>query len=345
MLNLVYILISMYVKLNCLFTITTQDGKELKFDAVHHVEIDNSIDKIGSSAKIAIPTSARIKSDLENSVTSAQTAKMFKKGDKINIKLGYDDDLKEEFDGFIYKINLTTPLEIECEGHEFLLRENVPTKTFTSTTLRDVVEYIIDGKNKNIELDGDIPKVDMTSYPIPANLTRLEALQQLKERYGVTLYFNKNKLYAGLDFIKYQGNVKYSLGENTPKSDELKYQYADDVKLKVKAIQINKDNTKLEAEVGDKDGQHRTLYFYNAKSKEELKKLAKTEMLKWKFDGYVGKITTFLQPYSSPGMTAEIIDKVYSERDGKYEIRSVKVEFGTSGGRRYVEIGKTVSNG
>jgi len=343
MLNLVYILISMYVKLNCLVTINTQDNKTVRFDAVHQCEIEKSIDKIGSSVKIKIPTSARLVNNLENRTETAQTAKVFKRGDKINIQLGYDDNLKEEFNGFIYKINLTTPLEIECEGYEFLLRDNVPQKTFASTNLIEVVKYIVEGKE--IDLDGEIPDIKMTNYVIPANLTRLEALQQIKERYGVTIYFVNNKIVAGLDFIKYFGSVKYSLGENTPKSDELKYQYADDVKLKVKAIQINKDNTKIEAEVGDKNGQHRTLYFYNAKSKQELEKLAMAEMQKWKFSGYTGKITTFLEPYSMPGMTAEIIDRVYSERDGKYEIRSVKVDFGTSGARRMVEIGKTVSDG
>jgi hypothetical protein len=331
----------MYVKLNCFVTIATQDGKTIKFDAVNNIEIEKSIDKISSLAKIKIPTSARLKYEDPDKTESIQTEKMFKKGDKINIQLGYDDRLQEEYDGFIYKINYTTPLEIECEGHEFLLRDELPTKTFPSTTLKEVLQYII--KDKKITLDGDIPAVNMVNYVIPAKLTRLDALQQVKERYGLTIFFVNNTLYAGLDFVKYKGTVVYSLGVNTPKVDELKFQYADDVKLKVKAIQINKNNTKLEAEIGDKNGEQRTLYFYTAKSTEDLKKLAENEMQKYKYTGYTGKITAFLEPYVTCGMVAEIRDIKYKERSGKYEIRSVFTTFGTSGARRQVEIGKTVS--
>ena len=341
MLNLVYILVSMYVKLNCFVTITTQEGKTIKFDAVNNVEINKSIDRIESIAKIKIPTSARMQFEGTDLTESVQTEKVFKRGDKINIQLGYDDRLQEEFDGFVYKLNLATPLEIECEGHEYLLRDDLPTKTFATTNLREVLQYIIDGKD--IKLDGDIPTVNMVNYVIPAKLTRLEALQQVKERYGLTIFFNKNILYAGLDFVKYKGNVVYSLGVNTPKVDELRFQYAEDVKLKVKAIQINKDNTKYEAEIGDKNGEQRTLYFFTAKGIEDLKKLAETEINKYKYTGYTGKITAFLEPYAAPGMVADIRDIKYAERGGKYEIRSVVVTFGTSGARRQVEIGKTVS--
>ena len=150
---------------------------------------------------------------------------------------------------------------------------------------------------------------------------------------------------AGLDFVRYEGNAIYSLGVNTPKADELRYQYAEDVKMKVKAVQVNKDNTKLEAEIGDKDGAVRTLFFYTAKNIEDLKKLAETEIKKYKYTGYAGKITTFLQPFALPGMVAEIRDIKYAERQGRYEIRSTQVSLGTSGGRRVVEIGKTVSDG
>ena len=334
----------MYVKLKCLFTITTQGGKTIKFTAVNAVEIEKSIDKIGSTAKIKIPTSARLIYKDNTRTDSVQVAKYFNKGDKINIQLGYDDRMNEEFEGFISNLNLTTPLEIECSGYEYLLRDNIPTKTFADTNLMDLLCYITELEgNDTIILDADIPAVEMKNYVIPANLTRFAALQQIKERYGLTLYFLKNTLYAGLDFIKYQGNVKYSLGYNTPKADELKYQIADDVKLKIKATQINKDNTRFETETGDATGEQRTLFFYTAKTKEDLVKLAEAEIKKYKFDGYVGKITTLLEPFAMPGMTAEIISEKYEERAGKYEIRAVVTSFSTSGAKRSVEIGKTVS--
>lgn len=330
----------MYYKLNCLVTITTKDNQVIKFNSLNNVEIENSIDKIGSTAKIKIPTSARLMY-ADNKTVSVQTNKQFSRGDKIKIELGYNDNLVEEFQGYIYKLNLTTPLEIECEGYEFLLRDKIKTKTFALTTLKEVLNYIIEGKN--LSLDGNIPNIELKPFVIPANLTRLDVLQQLKEKYFSTIFFDKDKVYIGLDFIKYKGTVKYKIGYNTIKQDELKYQYAEDVELRVKAISINKNNTKIEAEIGDKDGESRTLYFYNIKSKADLKKVAQAEINKYKFTGYTGKITTFLEPFAIPGMIANIVDDKYTERSGKYEIRSVNVTFGTNGARRIIEIGKTVS--
>jgi hypothetical protein len=330
----------MYYKLKAHITINTTAGKTINFFAVNNVEIDKSIDKIESIAKVRIPTSARLShKDLETE--SVQTASVFNRGDKINIKLAYNDNFTEEFEGFISRINFTTPLEIECEGYEFLLRDEIPTKTFASTNLKEVLHYVISGND--LELAGDIPEVNMTDYIIPADITGLEALRQLKESYGLTIFLNKNVVYAGLDFVRYSGDVKYSLGVNTQRTDELKYQRAEDVKLKVKAVFISKDNTRYEIEVGDKNGELRTRFFYDIKSQSDLKKLAEAEIQKYKYTGYTGKITTFLEPFSCPGMVAEIIDIKYPERNGKYEIRSVTTSFGTSGARRTVEIGKTLS--
>lgn len=330
----------MYVRLNCFVIVNTQEGTVVRFDALNQVDILRTIDKVESTATIKIPTSARLvyKGD---KAASAQTAKQFVRGDKIRIQLAYDDRFHNEFDGFISKINLTTPLEIECMGYEYLLLDSIKTKTFATTSLRELLYYIIG--DKDINLDADIPSVEMKNYVIPANLTGLDALNQIKERYGLTIYFIGNTLYAGLDFVKYQGIVKYSLGVNTVKANELKFQHEDDVRLKVKAIQINKDNTKLEAEIGDPKGESRTLYFYTAKSVDDLKKLASVEIKKYKFSGYVGKITTWLEPYAMPGMIAKITDQTYGDRGGSYEIRSVAVKFGLGGATRIVEIGKTVT--
>ncbi len=324
----------MEVKLNCKVTIE-QSAKTLSFTALNHCEIEKSIYILGSKAKIKIPASARL--IIQGRPTdSVQTAKQFARGDKISICLGYNDDLQEEFNGFIYRINYITPLEIECEGYEFLLRSALDKKTWASTNLKQVVEYICNVKG--ITLSDKVPDVQMTNYVIPTGKSRLEALQELKEKYGLTAYFVDNCLYIGLAYTPDLGSVKYTIGVNTIKDDQLKYRYGDDVQLKIKAIGINKDNTKLEAEVGDHDGQLRTLFFYNITSKEALKKLANQEIQKYKYSGYEGKITGFLQPYCQPGMKVILSDPKYSEKSGTFYIISTRVEFGRSGARRIVEI-------
>ena len=67
--------------------------------------------------------------------------------------------------------------------------------------------------------------------------------------------------------------------------------------------------------------------------------LAQEELKRYSFDGYRGKIETFLFPYALPGMVAQLEDEVYRERSGSYYIESVDVSFGMGGARRNVEIG------
>ena len=119
----------------------------------------------------------------------------------------------------------------------------------------------------------------------------------------------------------------------------MKYQLANDVKLKVKAICYYKDGTKIEGEIGEEGGETKTLYYYDVKDAKELKTLAGEELKRYSFDGYRGKIETFLFPFSLPGMVAELDDPVYQERNGTYFIESTEVSFSTQGARRTVELG------
>lgn len=326
----------MYLVLQGHIEITDKNSRSIHFYSFNSIEIERDIFKINSTCKIKIPTSARLKYKGKIQEEKVQSAKEFQRGDRIKVWLGYNGELKEEFSGFITRINYTTPLEIECEGYEFLLRSSCETKTWMKTTLKEVVKYLIQGTE--IKLCENIPAVEFDKLIIPANATRLGMLQEIKTKYGLVACFNADNLYVGLAYGQDFGKVKYSLGWNTIKDNELKYRNADDVRLKVKAICIKKDNTKIEAEIGDKDGSLRTLHFYNITGKAELERIAKEEIQKYKYSGYEGKITTFLVPFVCPGMKAVVDDPKYEERKGTYYVTSVKVRADTGGGRRTVQF-------
>jgi hypothetical protein len=325
-----------YFKLKGQIEITKKDGKRVVFNVFNSVEIERDIFKINSSCKIKIPTSARLVYGDKERYESVQTATQFERGDKVSVWLGYDDDLRLEFDGFIFRVNYKTPLEIECEGYEFLLRSPCKTKTWANTTMKEVLEYITE--DTEITLSEIVPDVPFTKFIIPADTTRLGVLQAIKGNYGMTVFFTGSELYAGLAYAIDKGVVKYRLGWNTLKDSELKYRNADDVSLKIKAVWIKPDNTKIEAEVGDPSGSVRTLFFYNVENVDALKIMATEEIKKYKYSGYEGKITTFLQPFAEPGMKGELIDPKYSERDGTYYITKTVVRVGTSGGRRTIDF-------
>lgn len=326
----------MYVRLTGHFEIVRADSRKISFTTWNSVEIELDMFKINSSCVIRIPASARLQAKGTKGGESVQSAKQFNRGDKITVKLGYNNQLETEFTGYISRVNFTSPCEIECEGFEFLLRSPCETKTWKQTNMKEVIQYII--KDTPIELSDEIPDVNFTKFVIPANMTKLEALQMVKDKYGMTIFFDGSLLYAGLAYVPDKGTVKYKLGWNTIKDNDLKYRNAEDVSLKIKAVWIKPDNTKLEAEVGDPKGSLRTLFFYNVSSKSELEKLAKEEIQKYKYSGYEGKITTFLQPFVKPGMKGELQDPRYEERHGTYYITKVKTKADRNGGRRTVDF-------
>lgn len=343
----------MIVTLNCRVEVTKPDGKKFSFRCLNDCTTEKSVYKIGSTAKIKIPTTARLVKEGKY-IGSEATAKKLERGDRIDIYLGYDADLRLEHTGYIYRVNYTTPVEIECEGFEFELRKDCPTKTWRSTDLKEVLEYLVQGtgigmkeqqtleiktKSGTVTYKNTLPSVKLTNFVIKAGQTRLQVLQKIKDDYRLSINFMGANLWAGLTYTQNLGEVKYRLDWNTLKDNELKYRDADDVKLKVKAVWVKPDNTRTEVEIGDPDGQVRTAFFYDVSGKEDLKRIAKEEMEKYKYSGYEGKITTFLQPYAIPGMVAALEDKRYGERKGNYYVIGTKVRFGTGGARRTVELG------
>ena len=116
----------------------------------------------------------------------------------------------------------------------------------------------------------------------------------------------------------------------------MQFRKAEDIKIKVRAIGIKKDNTRIEVEVGDADGDLRTLHYYEV-DKTDLTKYANEKIERLKYTGFSGSFKTFGEPSVTKGDVATIIDPDYSdERNGSYLIKSVTKTFGVSIGYKQV---------
>ncbi|TAN18833.1 MAG: hypothetical protein EPN37_04535 [Chitinophagaceae bacterium] len=320
----------------------------VSMNSVHEVRVNRSIHSYIDTAKIKIPASAYLKYSSPLPPTQSiqrpdgrySTAYLFQRGDQVQIQLGYDNELKTEFTGFINRINFTTPLEIECEGYSWLLRQKTINVSWKSITLKGILQYLIQGTP--ITLSQNIPEISLNNIFFRGT-TADNVLGWIKDKLLMTIFFNGSELYAGLEFTQYKGTEKYKLGWNVIKDDNLKYHIATDTKIKIKAISISGNGSKIEAEVGDSTGVTHSVYFYNEKSLAQLKADAQKKLQHFKYDGYEGKITAFLQPYLEHGYKVILDDPQYAERSGSYLIEGVEVSFGTSGARRTCEIGIKVS--
>lgn len=305
----------------------------MKFDGVHDVAIERSIYKLGATATIKVPVTAVLKYEGQPA-TEVETAKAIKVGDPVSIELGYDNVYNLEFKGYVKQLNLRTPLEILCEDEFYQTRLKSVTLQ-GKTTLSDVLSAC--GLSVGYSATLTLAQFAVDNKPVSW------VLGKLKTDYGLSIFFDlEGKVYASEPFKVVGDSVKYKLRQNVISDDDLKYQRADDVKLKITAVCIYRDGTKVEAEIGASDGTEKKLFFYDVQDQNELAALAEAELKRYSYDGYAGKIKTFLFPYAAPAMTAEIYDEIYNERDGRYYIEGVTVTYGRNGARRSVEIGLKV---
>lgn len=316
----------------------------IRFNGVASVKTKRSLTSLGGSATIVVPATAVLK-QTDGSRLNVLTAQQVKRGDPVEVELGYNGKLKKEFSGFVKRVNYTRPLEIECEDAVFLLRDKKVKKSYTKSdnaTIEKVIRDIIAGTNITLETGGlDIPIESLllatkSGEEVPAE----EALNHILDVYGLVGFFNTSQtLFVGLRYGKRLGEVKYRLGWNTIKDDELKYHNADDMKVKVKAVYFTALGKKEVREIGDGDGSVRTIHLTGVKDAAKIDELAKNELDKWKFNGFSGKITAFLEPYAEVGSIISIQDEKYPERAGNYYCEGTEVTFGAKGARRIIELG------
>lgn len=308
-----------------------------RFRQVNSIEIKTSWRELGDTAIIKLPN---LKDKLD---------KVFVEGDQVSITLGYLDKYSgQEFVGFVDVIKPNIPFELHCEDHTYYLKRTNLKKAWRAVTLKELIQFIVDETNAahgtSITLHPDIPVVNFEKFRLN-NVTGYTAMTKLKEEYGLTAYFRGEQLYVGLAYKEAIGEVGYRMDWNVIGND-LTYRRADQVKIKLKAIGITKDNKQVPVPVGDEEGEERTLFFYGITNEAKLKELGEEELKKLKYEGFEGSLKTFLIPFAKHGMNARIEDPQYNEgRSGIYRIDSVTTTFNTSdGAKREVELGIRLDN-
>lgn len=316
---------------------STKNG-QFSFSGVHDVRIKRSIGSYVDTCTIKLPTTSRLKTA---GSPTFQTVYGFNAGDKITVELGYNNDLKREFKGFVSKVGFSTPVEIECEGYSYLLKKKNINKSWKTTTLRAVCEYLVQGTE--INLSENIPQMNLYNYTVH-NATATKVLDNLVEQFKLVAYFNFDTLYVGLEELESAGDVTYALGYNTADFNSLKYQHVDDVRMRVVAKTTKQNGNKEVYSVGDNDGSVKEIIVKNTQTLEQVKQTANDYLNRYKYTGFSGSFSAFLQPYASIGYSCKLIDKRYAERSGTYFLYSIEINYGLNGARRICELTKKLSS-
>lgn len=299
-----------------------------EFKHVAEVKINSSYENLTDTATLTIPR----KLEFQGKPLASDNG-IFKRGDVVNIYLGYDFENELIFSGYLVDIKPGSTLELRCEDEMFQLKKGAIKHTFPGkVSLKTVFDFILPGYFVK-SVDAVIDQLRLI------NSTPAQVLNQLNSTYGFKAWFRNGVLYAGLAYwpqLQQTPPPVFTFQKDIIEHD-LTYQDAESVRLKVTAISINPDNTKTEIEVGDPEGEQRTLTYYNV-SKEDLTQFATRDLGKFRFTGFRGTFKTFGTPVVRHGDIVELVDPAIKDRNGRYIVKAVTTSFGQSGYKQEIEL-------
>jgi len=295
-------------------------------ETCHSFEIVKTWKSIGDQAVLKLPGLAK------------RLETLVKTGDPVKIKAGYDGQLITEFEGYVDEILPVIPFELRLMDESYFLKRKRINKSWKSISLKALLIEL------GCEPAAKIPDITLAPFRLD-QVSYYKALEKLKEEYGLTVYFRGKKLFAGLAYTENtaKDRVNYHLQKNVIKAD-LTFKRKEDVRLKINAVSVLRNNKTIKKSVGDEGGDQVTLHFYNIESESALKALAQEALEKMKYEGYRGGITTFGLPYVEHGWTANLIDELYPERNSRVFVDQVITKVSKSEGyRRVVSLGRRAS--
>lgn len=314
--------------------ITIFSDKTWEFDRVAQVQIEKDCETLTDTCKITLPKKAKWQNEEHCPI---------KRGDKITVRLGYVQYMKPAiplvFSGYITKIGAKVPVVIECEDEMWKLKTaKAEKKTYKTCNLKT----LLDDQHMAVAVKV-FGEQNLGAYRQDKE-TVAELLDNLRQQ-GVRSFFKYDAegtptLHCGVVFGK-QGNMVQLFDNhiNLISDDGLEWQEADTLRLKVKAISLDGKNKKTVVEVGDNDGEIRTIHTLN-KTESELKAWAQQELERLKQDGLCGTFDTF---GAVPVDKADIIGVRLDGKDmGRYQVKKNTITYGTGGFRQSIELGARV---
>lgn len=302
------------------------NGQALTVRRVAGIQISKSWKQRTQTATLLLPKNI-------GTFVNQNIKELFRRGDRVQLYLGYDGNDILEYEGYITRIGSKAPIEIQLEDE-------------MSKAKRIAVNYV----GKNIKL-GDMLRKLAPGYEVKAldtmigdarfSKTNLGAvLEKLESELKLYSYFKGKTLYCG---IYYAGNGEtdkqsFVLERNVVGND-LNYRNKEDIVVKIEATSIQADGSKLEYSKGDEGGDVLTLAYYNVSSKKVLEQKVEKDYELAMTGGFEGSFTAFGLPSVQFGQRVQLQSKLITDSNGEYYIESVEKSFNGSGFRQKVQLG------
>lgn len=275
------------------------------------------------------------------------------------------------------KIEMPVTLEFE-DNMYLLKKTPMVNKSYNgSQSIESILNEALQVTNSTFGTDFKCETINKTlvswdnSLLTAENETLATFLAKLKKDAFIFTYFRGNTLRVGRSvYTDLDSSTKIFEFQNNIISSDLSFKRKDDIVLSAVAsnhIQeqtgTTKDgkakvkNSRIEVLVtlqgdkvisksvksGDKpdpntDGERRTFTFLEAKSEDDLIRLATEALKKYYYSGLKGKFTTFGTPYVQFGDQCQIINNKLPEQNGVYKIKGVEYSGGIEGMRQVIQL-------
>lgn len=325
----------------CRITIESAVDQSKKFfEAASIIEIEKTWRKFTNTAVLQLPKGVYYQ--VGNTMFAMESIKdLFKTGDLIKIELGYNRELKTEFEGYIARIQPTIPVEFHCENEMYKMKRNNISIHIEDATVRQILQAAAPGYEIECadEIYGDFSMAETTSAKV---------FDELKKKAGLYTFFRGKRLICGLQYSDDKLPTvipQFEFGRNII-DNSLEYKAPEDCKLKIYGKSIQNDGSLIVYDRGDEGGDIDRMNFNYQITKKDLKAVVdqRYENAKTK-GGYSGTVTSFGFPVVEHGQTIRVLDPgIYEKRDSEHYVDEVKISVSVSGGyKRVCTVGKFVS--
>lgn len=320
-------------------------------DFCHQIEINSSWEDMVSTCKITLPKVVfkNRKGTYIQPVTNGEEV-FFRRGDQVKVSFGYDGKLTTRFEGIIAKVNPRVPIELHCEDDSFRLKESICKKKSwdVGVSLSDILSFVLPvdprtGKQYKFSAD------PMTFGKFSINRSSvLELLEYFKKSFGLTVYFRDNTIFVGLAYqLKTIADIATKVlpvfhFQKNIIEDSLEYWREEDVKYRVTATNIKRDNSRKTFDFGNVDGELRSVTYYDVPD-ADVKRLATDLLNRFKFTGFRGTFTGFMDPKIQHGDPIRLQDDIIPDRNGTYLVKRVISKCGVDGGRQVITLDRIIS--
>lgn len=298
---------------------------------VSEITVDSSWKQLTDRATLTFPRKLKY-------FDTYKVRDVFRIGDPVQIKFGYNGVLNAEFSGYITDVSADIPVKIKLEDEMWKLKQIPVNFSAANIDLKKLLTKICPGYSIDA-LEG----VQLGGVRF-SNTTVAKVLEKLKNDWGLYSYMKGKQLVCGKYYVddSHADKLRFHLEKNCV-SNSLNYRRKEDVLISITAVSTLPNGEKIEVKgIGDKNGRQQTLTFYNIEVKAELERLAKIEYKKQKKDGFDGEFVGFGIPIVRHGLKVELTSELYNDRDGVYYVDGVHKTFGRGGIRQSVQLGDKV---